>query len=189
MNDQFALLANPPSLSPTHHYCFNINFCCITIFCILISVSFILQCLDEQHCLAASIPNKKFQSATLPPSPPPLSLLFSHKFIAPPAPIFDLRNVTFEDDIITLTWINGFDGFSPILGATVEYTPEEGFAMTQNVSLDSLMMTTLPNLMPSTNYTINVSLFNMVGHGDAMSVHVQTRRQRKLIVSELPKDE
>ena len=40
-------------------------------------------------------------------------------------------------------------------------------------------MATLSDLMPSTNYTISVSMFNMVGNGQARSIQVQTRERRK----------
>jgi hypothetical protein len=87
--------------------------------------------------------------------------------------------VTYEQELITVTWMNGFDGFTPITGATIEYTAEGGISTTRNVSSSNPTSVTLDSLVPFTNYSINVSLFNAVGTGDVMTIEVQTRSRRE----------
>ena len=51
--------------------------------------------------------------------------------------------------------------------------------MTMNVSSMDPTSVTLTSLIPFTNYTISVSLFNVVGTGDPMTIQVQTRSRRE----------
>ena len=111
------------------------------------------------------------------------SLLPSPLFLpitVPPAPVTDLVNTTYEEELITITWTKGFDGFTPITGATIEYTPDGGSTTVRNVSSSGPTTETLSDLMPFIIYTISVSLFNIAGTGDAMVIQVQTRSRCKL---------
>ena len=80
--------------------------------------------------------------------------------IVPPAPATNLRNTTYKEDLITITWMNGY---TPITGAIIQYTPKGGPTRTRTITSTNLTMVTLLSLMPLTNYIISVSVFSIGG--------------------------
>ena len=80
--------------------------------------------------------------------------------IDPPAPVTNLRNTTYKEDLITITWMNGY---TPITGAIIQYTPKGGTTRTRTITSTNLTMVTILSLTPFTNYIISVSVFSIEG--------------------------
>ena len=87
----------------------------------------------------------------------------------PPAPVSDL---TSEEHSIEILWRNGFDGFSPITGARIEYFVDgiRDTVIVENILGSNPRSYTLTSLNPFTSYTITVFLENEVGRSDPMSI-------------------
>ena len=88
----------------------------------------------------------------------------------PPAPVSDLTSGTIEERSIGILWRNGFDGFSPITGARIEYSVNGGVSITETISDPNPTIFKLNNLNPFTSYTITVFLENEVGTSDPVSI-------------------
>ena len=63
------------------------------------------------------------------------------------------------------------------------YIPDGGRPITDTVTSADPTTYTLENLMPFTNYSINVALSNIVGTGDSVSIIVMTASLSECLVT------
>ena len=82
----------------------------------------------------------------------------------PPDPPSNVMVTSVGNSSLSLSWTNGFDGFSPLSIVVISYEvdryPQEG-TQAQNFSMGT--SATLVGLHPYSNYTLHVSLTNAVG--------------------------
>ena len=95
-------------------------------------------------------------------------------FVVPPDPVTNLMAVDVTISTISISWINGFNGRTPITGARIDYLPEGGVLTTRNLPGSNPTTITLMGLVPSTNHTITVSLMNIAGMSDPTSIVILT---------------
>ena len=76
--------------------------------------------------------------------------------------------------------MNGFDGYTLISGAIIEYTPKGGSTRMRKITSTNLTMVTILGLMPLTSYTISVSLFNIAGTSDPTYSQIWTLSRSKV---------
>lgn len=75
---------------------------------------------------------------------------------------------------IGISWTNGFDGFSPITGARIDYFDEVNLAISEILNGPNPSSYTIANLMIFTTLNITVFLINDVGTSDPTSIIAQT---------------
>eukprot|EP00731_Ephydatia_muelleri_P009460 Em0005g46a len=82
----------------------------------------------------------------------------------PPDPPSNVMVTSVGNSSLSLSWTNGFDGFSPLSNVVISYEvdryPQEG---TQAQTFPMGTSATLVGLHPYSNYTLHVSLTNAVG--------------------------
>ena len=94
----------------------------------------------------------------------------THMHIAAPDPVTNLQfNAT--ETTITITWMNGFDGNTPLTGARIEYFGEdEGNVQTAIVNGSNPTTHTLMGITPFATHNITVFLMNIVGDSEPSSI-------------------
>ena len=80
-----------------------------------------------------------------------------------PDPVTNLMATDVTERTITITWMNGFDGNSPIVGARIDYFEAGGTLRTVMVAGNSPTTYTLMGLTPFASHTVTVFLLNVMG--------------------------
>ena len=82
--------------------------------------------------------------------------------------------------------MNAYDGYTPISGAVIDYTPNGGITRIQTITTTNITMVTISGLMPNIAYTIGVSLFNIAGASDPTYSQIWTLSRSKVYVAQSP---
>ena len=93
-----------------------------------------------------------------------------------PNPIHDLRASVITNTSITLTWLLGFNGRSPLIGGLVSYiavSNGNGNGM-QTFIGETVTELTVLNLQPFTFYNFSVIVMNAIGSSNNVTVTIET---------------
>ena len=102
-----------------------------------------------------------------------ITFLLHYYFAAPPDPVASL-NLDVSDNSVTLSWVTGFQGSSPITHFEIEVF--QGHVLIQGPLkfASSRRLATVANLEPSNEYMFIVYAVNTIGHSDPNIVHSST---------------
>ena len=89
----------------------------------------------------------------------------------PPAPVTNLIVTSVDEREVSLSWMTGFNGFSPITGIVIDVVPEPNSA---NPPIGVTNTATITELSPFTAHTFSVAVQNIVGLSDRVNVTGRT---------------
>ena len=75
---------------------------------------------------------------------------------------------------IGLSWMTGFDGFTPITGVEVDITPQRGVIADTNRPLGVVNSATITGLLPFRSYNFSITVVNSVGASDPVVITEST---------------
>ena len=93
----------------------------------------------------------------------------THTHTVPPAPVTNLIVTSVDEREVSLSWMTGFNGFSPITGIAIDVVPEPNSA---NPPIG--VTNTITELSPFTAHTFSVAVQNIVGLSDRVNVTGRT---------------
>ena len=82
--------------------------------------------------------------------------------------------INVDEREISLSWMTGFDGFTPITGVTVGIIPERGTVASPSRQVGLVNATTITGLLPFRSYDFYVRVVNDVGSSDSVIITAST---------------
>ena len=107
-------------------------------------------------------------------------LTLMHTHIVPAEPVTNLMVTGFNETSVSLSWMTGFDGFTPITGIEILVTPERGAAPSTNpITLPPTNQTIINSLLPFRAHEFSVAVLNMAGTSERRNINASTLSLRK----------
>ena len=110
-----------------------------------------------------------------------LSLHTHNIYTVPAEPVTNLMVTGFTETTVSLSWMTGFDGFTPITGIEILVTPERGAPPSTNpIILPPSNQTIISNLLPFREHEFSMAVLNLVGTSERRNITASTLSLRKL---------
>ena len=105
----------------------------------------------------------------------------THTRIVPADPVSDLTVTAVTETSVSLSWMTGFDGFTPITAIEILVTPERGDPPSTNpIVLPPSNQTIISNLLPFRAHEFSVAVRNLAGISERNNINASTLSLRKL---------
>ncbi|MCG8625709.1 MAG: fibronectin type III domain-containing protein, partial [Proteobacteria bacterium] len=96
----------------------------------------------------------------------------------------DLTVTAVTETSVSLSWMTGRDGFTPITGIEILVTPERGAPPAMNpIILSPSNQTIISNLLPFREHEFSVAVLNLAGTSERRNVTANTLSLRKLNIN------
>ena len=92
--------------------------------------------------------------------------------IVPPGPVTNLVAISIGEREVSLSWLIGFNGYTPITDIEVDVIPAEGAPFRR--VLGYVNTTTITNLMPFREYKFSVAVVNLAGRSELVNISART---------------
>ena len=104
----------------------------------------------------------------------------------PADPVTNLRTFDVGERSVSLSWMTGADGFTPITAIEITITPERGDSPSPNPMIidPSMSSTVVSNLLPFRRYEFSVAVRNAAGLSTNVSINANTLSLRKCYACE-----
>ena len=107
-------------------------------------------------------------------------LTLMHTHIVPAEPVTDLMVTAFNETSVSLSWMTGFDGFTPITGIEILVIPERGDPPATNpITLPPSNQAIISSLLPFREHEFSVAVRNLAGTSERRNVTANTLSLRK----------
>ena len=90
----------------------------------------------------------------------------------PPGPITNLVATSIGEKEVSLSWLTGFNGYTPITAIEVDVIPAIGTPFRR--VLGSVNTTTITGLMPFREYKFSIAVVNLAGRSEIVNISAKT---------------
>ena len=95
----------------------------------------------------------------------------------------NLRVTNVTETSVSLSWMTGGDGFTPITSIEILVTPERGDPPMMNpIRLNPSNQTVIRDLLPFREHEFSVAVVNLAGTSDRVNITASTLSERKYCV-------
>ena len=91
----------------------------------------------------------------------------------PPDPVTNLMVTNADEREVSLAWMTGFNGHTPILNIVVDVFPERG-QLFERIFQGNVNMGTIDNLLPFKEYIFSVAVVNRIDLSDRVNITAST---------------